>query len=251
MLKTIASGVVGLSLIGATGSVVAPEATANVLDQIPQMLERLTSPDCETRPQACLLRKEAKLKDLNRDLERSSERLDLELGRAAEVLARNKSLRGQNRLYLDEGKRLLNKTVGVGPILFAGARYPTRDEFRDQLELLFVEGQRLDAVIVDAEGLHDNLNIARRNLIARRSEIRATLSILPSKMALIEAQQNYALLTSDLAAIDKVLRAGETGTKVVDRLLRNTEELAAAESRAPEGNAGFEAWLMNEAAAAN
>jgi hypothetical protein len=251
MLKTIVSAVVGLALILATGSIVAPKATANVIDQIPEVFDRLGQPDCESHPQACLLRKQAKLKDLARNLEQSSERLDLELGRAAEVLARNKSLRGQNRLYLEEGKRLLNKTVGNGPIHFAGAVYPTRTAFLDQLELLFIEGQRLDAVIADAEGLHDNLNTARRNLIAHRSEIRATLSILPSKMALIDAQQNYALLTSDLKSIDEVLRAGETGTNVVDRLLRNTEELAAAETRASEGNLGFEAWLMEKAATAH
>lgn len=251
MFKSIASTVTGLALIAATSTVFAPEATAHILDQIPHTLERFSQPDCDKRPRACLIRKQDRLKTLSIDLDRSRSRLEMEYGRAAKVLTDNKALLGQNQLFLEQGRRMIKTAISNGPVSFAGESYPTKGQFRDQLELLFMEGQRLEFVVADAQSLHDSLNAARRNLIARRSEIQATLSILPSKLALLDARQSYAALTGDLKAIDDVLRAGEVGTDAIDKLLRNTQELAQAAAKAPSNNTDFNAWLSEGTAADN
>lgn len=243
LTKTIFSTATGIALLWGSGMIVAPEATASVTSRIGSQFAVLIAPNCDTNPSACIRQKQENLTRLSHRLDRSRTSLEAEYRRAADVLQRNKALLGQNQLYLEQGRRMLRDTVGNGSLGFAGETYPTRESFRDQLELLFMEGERLQIVVVDAQSLHNALNSARRNLIARRSEIQATLSILPSKLALIEAQQSYAALEADMKAIDEVLHAGELGSAAIDRLLRSTSELAQAEARAPKGSLGFEAWL--------
>ena len=243
MFKTIISTTVGLAATLATVSLVAPDVAAKGLDRAWEAFDQLSQPDCDTRPRACLLRKQDRLSRLDESLKGT--RADLEAGyiRAVELHARNNSLLGQNQMYLEQARRKHRDTVGEGPIIFAGETYPSKQDFRHQMELLFIEGKGLESVVADAQITVDKLATARRNLIARRSEIQATLSLLPAKLALLDAQQSYAALEGDLNDIDGIMERSELDVKSIDVLLRSTSELAEAEARAPATNTDFEAWL--------
>lgn len=243
MLKFIATVAAGGLLIAGTAASTHPEASSRGVSYVTDFFDTLTKPDCDRQPRKCLLQKQKDLETLNRRIKRTTVSLESEFDRVKVVLRTNKALLGENQLFTSQIRRLLRSATTEGPISFAGVTYPDRAHLRDQAKLLLAEEMRLKMVVADAQSLHDNLQSARRNLSARRSEIEATQAILPAKIALFDVRQSVAELEADQMRIDAVLNAGTLGYREIDSLLRNTRELIDSEVRKPVDEVDFEAWL--------
>lgn len=240
MFRTVTGLSVGALIAFGAGSIYAPEATANILDRIEDTLSQITAPDCETRPIDCLKNKETDLAKIRDRINDALSGLDVQEETATELLRQQRRLLSEAELFANEGRRLYNGNAQT--VEFVGKTY-SREELGGQLELLYLERERLEEVVAESQKTVDALKRAKTELLSRRSSIEATLSILPARIALAEAQAAYQGFQSDLETIDEVLASGRNSLEQSKPLLRTTSDLSQDKlSTAPE-NEGFEAWL--------
>lgn len=245
--KSILSASVTVAAIYVGGVMFAPDATASVLSSLAERFENLTAPDCEKQPVTCM---RAKQIDLQAAYDQTGEILrqfKTEKERAQAVAQRNRKLLSTNQLYLQEGKRTMNAQL-TGPYVFVGQTYPSQAEFEAQLELLFMEGVRLTSVTQESENFVKTLARTERELLSRKSEMRAQLELLPSRIAMLEAQQAYEGLTRDLAAIETTLKSSQRDYRDAADLLRTTRDLTEDDQAGRVStNNDFQAFLYGTA----
>ncbi len=241
--RTIVATTVGTFAIWVVGSVLAPEKTQDISDSLREKIEIALAPDCNIKPVACLLRLENNLEEVSTRLNNTRASLETKSVEADDLVRHNREMLAQNRLYLEQGRRILRSAPASGPISFIGTEYPTAERLQEQLELLFREGHRLAEASASSEAVSDKLKLMRRDIIAQRSEVLAALASIPSKIALAEVEKSYATLESDLARLDDLASSGQADEVRADELLRSTSRLNQDAARTSDGNADFATWL--------
>lgn len=223
--------------------IVAPDHVSAMTNALFDRIEKIAMPDCTVATVACLRIKQRDLKDLQGRIGGLVDNVETGLGAAGETLSANRALLGMNEMFLEQGRNLLRSHTG-GPILFANRSYPNRASFEDQLRLVFEEGGRLRSVVAEAEALETALSETRRGLLSRRAEVAAELAMMPSRIALAEAEGAFAEMSADVAQIDSLLSNGVEMTEETNALLRTTEELARAAKPSQSSQGAFEDWLV-------
>ena len=241
--KTVAVTAVTVAGLWLVGAVLVPDATANVVNTLQDRFGQVFAANCETRPADCLHNREHELTALADTLATLRVRLDGEQTRSAELAIDAEQHLATNRLYLEEGRRILLAGVRGQSLTFLGVTYPDPDALRQQLELNFAEGRQLEALVAQYRAVRDAIGVARREIITRRAEVIAELRIIPSKIALAEVQAASGELRAALAQIDSVMEGARNASRAADPLLRSTDELMADATRPPNAPSAFEAWL--------
>jgi hypothetical protein len=244
-LKTTAVAGATVGGLWLAGTVVAPEATASVVSTLNDRLGGLVAPNCVAQPAACLRVRERELATLAETLAGLRVHLDGEQARSAELAVDAEQRLGANRLYLEEGRRILLAALPGQPVTFLDVVYPNADALRQQLELTFAEGRQLEALVTQYRTIRDDIGIARRDIVTRRAEVIAELRIIPSKIALAEVQATSAELRMALDQIDGVMTRARQASRAADPLLRSTDELMADAARPLATTSEFDAWLRS------
>jgi hypothetical protein len=249
IMPNIITTVSGLALLCGVAVIAAPEMTEAVATRIVDRAEAMLAPDCDNRPLLCIDRRETALRGaLARTASVASE-LRTREEEAGEAYVKAEQDLARNQLYLEEGRRILS-SGGLGPFNFIGVNY-SAESLEQQLRLNWQENQLLKAHAGAAQATRDGLAVARRDLIARKTAMRAALEILPSQRALISAEGMVAQVGESLAEIDAMLEIGRrVRSNAQDTMLRSTRELATdadAGLGAVASSGGFEVWLRGGA----
>jgi|GEM_PF-3463784 len=226
------------------GMVVAPEATANVVATLQDRFGMVFSVDCEARPSDCLKVKQRDLAMLAETLAALRGRLDGEQAKTIELATEASRKQATNRLYLEEGRRILNTALPGQAVAFLGVTYPSPDALRQQLEVTFAEGQHLEEIVAQYTTTRDEIANARAEIITRRAEVLGELAIIPSLITLVEVQTASGEVRAALEKVDGVMARAHTASRAADPLLRNTDELMADAARPPSTE--FDAWLKGD-----
>lgn len=240
MLRTLTSFTVGAFLAFGAGTIIAPDTTANILHHVEDTIVQVTTIDCDARPVDCLESKEADLVKTKDQIDKALKGLTSQEERAAMLLQEQQEILSKNKIFANEGRRLHNGNAQS--VEFVGRTY-MREELAGQLEILFMEQNRLQEVVAESKTTVEALRRAKTELLSRRSSIEATLSILPARIALAEAQAAYQDFQQDLATIDEILDSGRDTLAASKPLLRTTSDLSDDNASTTSATGGFQAWL--------
>ena len=231
------------------GMVLVPEATANVVATLQDRFGTVFAMDCEARPADCLKAKQRDLGMLAETLATLRGRLDGEQAKSTELAAGAIQKLATNRLYLEEGRRILNGALPGQAVAFLGVTYPNPDALRQQLEVTFAEGRHLEDIVAQYTTTRDEIANARAEIITRRAEALGELAIIPSLITLVEVQTASGEVRAALEKVDTVMARAQTASRAADPLLRNTDELMADAARPPSTE--FDDWLKGDIRQAN
>jgi hypothetical protein len=236
---TVAAGTVaGIWLAGAA---FAPGATAAVFSNLQDRFGPVFAVNCETRPAECLRNREHELTELADTLATLRVRLDGERTRSAELAVEAEQRLAANRLYLEEGRRVVLAALPGQTVTFLGVAYPGDDALRQQLALTFAEGRQLEGLVAQYRSTHEEIARARQEIITRRAEVLGELRIIPSLIALVEVQTASSEVRNALSNIEGVMTRARHSSAAADPLLRSTEELMTDAMR--PATTEFDTWL--------
>lgn len=245
MTKILFHTAAAAAVVGVALAVFAPGHAAVIGNWFERTGTKVFGDTCSAAPAECLAKKGRQLEVVRADLGAIQDKLDAERGRTNAVLAEHRRLLSQNQVLLADAKRVYQAAPAGQPVTWAGVQYPNREALADQMQGLFIEGEGLNRLVVEAETVSAELGEQRRKILGQRLQLESSLRLLPSKIALVSARASSAEFDAATKAIDAVLDTGKKEQAAADSLMRSTEQVLrdqAGRAR-PAVDTAFRAWL--------
>lgn len=188
---------------------------------------------CQSSPIRCLEAKHRELKDLQITLKQSLQQLSEQVEQNERLLKGRQRIVENNARLVSEGERLLAEVPeGVSSIdlWLAGQHFSKLESLEQQLQLLKHEKSSLENQIAQASRIKKRLIEKRETLMINRGELNVELSLIPSKLALLQSEQFVADFDDSIVRIDSLLSDSYADLEDVSDVLLSTEDFMKKQS---------------------